>query len=410
MDVDSVAAEVASVVGLAEGRGGVLDVIRAIARSEPVAARVVSRMTELPVPLVTAVCNELRKRGVVQPGRPARLTAAGRTALGAAGQHARLADPAGQQVTGQPEAALADRSDLSGLCPCCGGRGIVVPETVAALSAELAGLAAAAPGAKPELDQTHCTVATKIRRVLRMQEAGALDGKAVIILGDDDLVSVAIAAFCRLAGGPITIRRLTVVDADPDVLDFVGRSVADLGLDVELCHHDLREPLPSGLTGAFDVACTDPPYTIPGAELFLSRAVSALAPDAGGHVFLSFGARRPEQALRAQELMTQMGLTLRALAPGFNEYAGAGVLGGTSHLFHLRTTRGAAPVISGSYPGALYTADMRAAATRPYRCAGCKAVHPVGPGARWPRIADLKSAGCPNCGAAVFRPMALAKR
>ena len=54
--------------------------------------------------------------------------------------------------------------------------------------------AAGAPEAKPELDQTHCTVDTKIRRVLRMHEAGALAGRRILILGDDDLVSVAIAA------------------------------------------------------------------------------------------------------------------------------------------------------------------------------------------------------------------------
>ncbi len=78
MDVDSVIAEVASAVGLAEGAPGVRDVIRAIARAEPVAARDISRMAELPVPIVTAVCNELRKRGVVDRSRPVRLTQASR--------------------------------------------------------------------------------------------------------------------------------------------------------------------------------------------------------------------------------------------------------------------------------------------------------------------------------------------
>ena len=52
MDIDSVAADVAAAVGLAEGRSGVSDVLRAIARSEPVAVREVSRMAELPVPIV----------------------------------------------------------------------------------------------------------------------------------------------------------------------------------------------------------------------------------------------------------------------------------------------------------------------------------------------------------------------
>jgi predicted methyltransferase/DNA-directed RNA polymerase subunit RPC12/RpoP len=386
MDVDTVVAEVASAVGLAEGESGVRDVLRAIARAEPVAARDVSRAAELPVPLVTAVCNELRKRGVVDRGRPVRLTPEGRDAFG------------------------AGTADISGQCPHCAGRGTVIPDAAAPLAAALERMSAAVPEAKPELDQTHCTVATKIRRVLRMHDGGALDGKRIIVLGDDDLTSVAVAAFAALPGVGARIRRLTVVDSDPDVLAFVGAQVAGLGVEVELVQHDLRAPLPSGLLGGFDVACTDPPYTVAGAGLFLSRAVSALTPDVGQHVFFSFGARRPEETLQTQQLITAMGLTVRALVPGFNEYLGAGILAGTSHLFHLRTTAVTRPAVTGDYPGPLYTADLRATPTRPYRCAGCGAEHTVGPGGTWPRISELKSAGCPECGGTVFRPMALEKR
>ena len=64
--------------------------------------------------------------------------------------------------------------------------------------------------------------------------------------------------------------------------------------------------------------------------------------------------------------LKDMGLAVRSLVPGFNSYTGAGVLAGTSNLYHLRTTAGSQPVITGSYPGPLYSADMRAAATRPY--------------------------------------------
>jgi N4-bis(aminopropyl)spermidine synthase len=105
-----------------------------------------------------------------------------------------------------------------------------------------------------------------------------------------------------------------------------------------------------------------------------------------------------------------MGLTVRAMTPNFNEYGGAGILAGTSHLYHLRTTAAPAPLIAGDYAGPLYTADLRATVTRPYRCAGCAAVHAVGPGAQWTRIASLQAAGCPECGGTVFRPMALQQR
>ena len=386
MDIDSVTADVALAVGLAEGPSGVSDVLRAIARSEPVAVRDVSRMAELPVPIVAAVCNELRQRGVVDRARPVRLTPAGRDLL--AGQHA----------------------GLSAACPDCGGTGLAVPGALAGLAARLDRAAAGAPAAKLELDQTHCTVGTKIRRVLRMHEAGALIGRRILVLGDDDLISVAIAAFAGTAGLGAGIERLAVIDSDPEVLAWAGDQIAGTGVRAELVEHDLRSPLPGGLAGGFDVACTDPPYTVAGAELFLSRAVAGLAPEPGRHVFFSFGARRPDEALRTQELIGAMGLTVRGLWPGFNEYLGAGLLAGTSHLYHLRSTAAAKPLIDGEFSGPLYTAQARAAVTRPYRCAGCKAVHEVGPGGRWPGIGALQATGCPKCGGATFRPMPLRPR
>ena len=386
MDMDSVIADVASAVGLAEGPSGVNDVLRAIARSEPVAVREVSRMAELPVPIVAAVCNELRQRGVVDRARPVRLTTAGRDLLAA--QHA----------------------DLGATCPGCGGTGLVIPGALAGLAARLERTAAGAPAAKPELDQTHCTVTTKIRRVLAMHEAGALLGRRILLLGDDDLISVAITAFAAALGVSAGIERLTVIDSDPDVLAWAGDQISGTGIDAELVEHDLRRPLPSGLAGGFDVACTDPPYTVAGAELFLSRAVSGLKPEPGGHVFFSFGARRPDETLRAQQLIGSMGLAVRALWPNFNEYLGAGILAGTSHLYYLRSTAAAAPLVEGDATGPLYTADARATAARPYRCAGCRTVQQVGPGGRWPRIAALQEAGCPHCGGTVFRPMPLRAR
>jgi len=446
INADAVIAEVAAATGLAEGPAGVRDVILAISRTEPVAVRAVSQLAELPVPIVTAICNELRKRGVVDRSRPVRLTDAGREVFGG----------------GQP--------GLTARCPECGGRGVASPELRAELAAGLTAAAEAAPEAKPELDQTHCTVDTKISRVLAMHEAGALAGTRILLLGDDDLVSVAIARFAELHGpagppgpasqhgavplhdaaGPLDavalhdgaggaggsglaggpggsggeagsglaggaglagrVRQLTVLDTDQDVLDCIAAQTAGSGLDIRLVRHDLRQPLPADLVGAFDVACTDPPYTVAGAELFLSRAVAALAPGGGQHVFFSFGARRPADMLRTQQVMAGLGLVLRGLTPNFNEYVGAGVLAGTSHLYHLRTAAGAEPLITGAYDGPLYTADHRAAVTRPYQCANCRAVHPVGPGARWPKIASLQADGCPDCGGTVFRPMPLKQR
>jgi hypothetical protein len=389
MDVDAVAAEVAAAVGLAEGPAGVADVLRVIARHEPVPAREISRRAELPVPIIAAVCNELRKRGVVDRARPVQLTPEGRASL------------TGQAAPGAGQAVITGR------CPCCGGLGFTVPDTAAVLAAPLERAAQAVPAARLDLDQTHCTVDTKLRRVLAMHEAGALAGRRILLLGDDDLVSVALAVFAGHAGPAARPRAVTVLDCDPVLVGYLRGELRGPGFPAEVIEHDLRDPLPAGLAGAFDVACTDPPYTVAGAELFLSRAVAALAPGPGGHVFFSFGPRRPEETTATQRLMADMGLAVRSLTPGFNAYTGAGILAGTSHLYHLRTTQHSRPVVTGRFDGPLYSAQTRAAATRPYRCAACGAVHEVGPGARWAQIAELKAAGCPACGGTVLRPQPL---
>jgi predicted methyltransferase len=364
---------VAAAVGLAEGRAGVLDVLREIARAEPVPVREVSRAVGIPVPIVAAMCNELRGQGLVERAQPVRLTAWGRAEVGTPGPH-----PGG--------------------CPHCGGTGTEIPAELAGFAAELGALADAAPEAKVELDQTHCTVETKLRRVLLLDEAGALAGKRVLVLGDDDLTSLALRAYADRTGRRADV---TVLDVDPGLLAFLR------GHGVDAREHDVREPLPAALAGGYDIVCTDPPYTVPGAELFLSRAAAALRPEVGAHVFFSFGARRPQETVAVQTIIAGMGLAVRAVLPGWNTYTGAGILAGTSTMWHLRTAAPATPSITGTYDGPLYTADGRAAFARPYKCADCKAVWPVGPAQRWARIADLRAAGCPDCGGTTFRPQPL---
>ncbi len=370
LDAERVAAEVAGAVRLAEGSAGVRAVVRAIARGAG-STRAVGRATSLPLPLVAAVCGELRTRGVLTADRPARLTPAGRAAFG------------------------AGASTVSGRCPACDGRGTALGGESALVEA-LAGAAAAVPPVRVELDQTHSTVDTKVRRVLALHDAGALAGRRVLVLGDDDLVSVAIAAFTARHGAAAGPAALTVVELDPALVGYLRDRLAGAPFPVEVVEHDLRSPLPDRLLGAADTVQTDPPYTVAGAELFLTRAVEALRPGAGADVFLSLGVRRPEETVRLLELMARLGLAVRSLVPGFNEYVGAGVLGGTSALWHLVTAATAAGPAAELYTGA--------GKSRRYVCAGCGTAQTVGDRRRWRTIAELKAAGCPSCGGHTFRP------
>jgi predicted methyltransferase len=332
--------EVAAAVGLAEGEPGVRAVLGALARLEPVSIRRLSRTVELPVPLVAAVCGELRKRAVVSEQRPARLT------------------PIGRELFSSGRLALG----RAAACPMCAGRGIVIHDDIAELTAPLASAARRAPAVRLDLDQCHCTVETKLRRVLAIHEADALVGRRILLLGDDDQTSLTIRSLVGRFGSAATVASLTVVDVDSDVVEFARRSLAGAPFAVSCLQHDLREPLPQKLLRGFDTVVTDPPYTVEAARLFLSRAASALA-GPRGDVFLSFGSRRPGASFAVQRAITEMGFVIQRLVRDFNEYVGAGVLGGTSHLYHLLATSELRPCVPGPFAGALYTADTRNASS-----------------------------------------------
>jgi predicted methyltransferase len=333
-----IVAEVAAAVGLAEGESGVRAVLTTLARLEPVSTRRISRVAELPVPIVAAICGELRKREVVARVRPAQLTPDGRRLFAGGGLG-----------LGAP-----------GACAACGGRGVVVPASLKPAGREVAKVAASAPVALPELDQCHCTFDTKLLRVLALHEADALVGRRILVLGDDDLTAVTLAAVVRRLGSAATIRGLTVLDVDSRVVAFARERLRNAPFPTVCVRHDLREPLPAHLVGGFDTVLVDPPYTHAGARLFLSRAADALAGE-GGSVLLSFGSKRPGVSFRVQRSIGEMGFLIRSLVRDFNEYVGAGVLGGTSHLYHLSATSELRPGVVGRFDGPLYTAETGAA-------------------------------------------------
>ena len=325
--------EVATAVGLAEGERGVRTVLAALARLEPVSTRRISRAAALPAPIVAAVCGELRKRSVVADERPTQLTAAGRELF--AGGSLRIGRPS---------------------CAGCGGRGVVVPGELSPLVRELSKAVRGGPPARLELDQCHCTVDTKLRRLLAVHEAGALVGRRVLLLGDDDLTGLALHLLVKHHGSSSTIASLAIVDVDPALISFLAGELAEAPFPVTCVEHDLRQPLPAELVGAFDTVVTDPPYTAAAARLFLSRAADALA-DGCGDVFLSYGSRRPGAAAQLQNVIVEIGFVIQRLSRDFNEYVGAGVLGGTSHLYHLAATDALAPAFTGTFTASLYTAD-----------------------------------------------------
>jgi len=360
-------------------------VLQAFRQLDVTSTKAISRYAGLPLPLVAAVSNELRSRGVISRDRPSHLTSYGVELL----------------------AGLPVDLGMDPTCTACHGHEVLIPAELAPVVTRLEEIMAAGPAVDLSLDQSHCTAETKVRRVLLLLRYGLLPSPDLLLVGDDDLVGIAIALVSAALGRPL-VHRLGIVDISTDVLDYSQDHLTELDQRVDLVQQDLRRPLDPRLGARFEVAMTDPPYTPEGAQLFLARAVEGLRPGAGRSIIFSFGAKGPDESLTVQQSIGALGLTVEAMHRNFNEYRGAGVIGSRSHLRYLSTTDQSHTTISGEYTGMLYTADKRAA-DREYLCLECGAHHLVGPHGRWPYIATLKEEGCPRCGGSRFRPLRLAR-
>jgi predicted methyltransferase/DNA-directed RNA polymerase subunit RPC12/RpoP len=388
--------QVAQAARLREGPAGVAAFLREVFRHSPLPTGELARRLGWPTPVAAAVRGELERAGLLVRTR-------GGSALGEQGQ------AFAREVLG-----LAAREDP--LCPTCAGRRVVIdPARYGALLARLEQIHRANPTVDTTLDQSHGTPETALRRALAMVREGALEGKDVLILGDDDLVSVAVGLLSlsislsisinrrdRDRDGEGLVRRLVVVDVDERFLAHVAAAGQELGFSVETVAHDLREPLPGGLRAAFDTVETDPPYTVAGLRLFLSRGLEGLRPGGGRDAFLSYAPRDPEGQREVVRTCVELGLAPVSITPDFNRYAGAGTLAGSGQFLHLRTTAEARPAVAGRYEGPLYTMEERLA-WRTYRCTGCGALYQVGPGEEFATIEALKARGCPRCGGRRFR-------
>ena len=295
----------AIVCDLAEGEQGVKDILRYIYRFQPVPVHDLARDVQIPVPVVASLRRELEKRKFTERKAGIILTERGLALLNALGISARA-----------PGRAFEVRYECN--------------EYLDKLLPEIENLVAGRPDPDVTLDQSHATLETIIRRVAYIYERDGLEHKDFLFLGDDDLTSLSVLKFADEFG--IKLGRMTVIDVDQRVLNYIQDTSEKMGWDVETVYHDLKDPLPEQLVHSFDVFVTDPPYTFPGISLFALRGVQSLKPVAGKKGILCFSRRDPFHSRPLYANLNMMGLLPQELLPSFNRYVGAQMHAGTSSL------------------------------------------------------------------------------
>ena len=332
MHRDKVLYEVAAAARLEEGAEGVRRMLLAVFRGGPIPIRDLAQEVGLPVPVVAAVRGELEKRGVLVRQGGVALSGAGRAAV--------------QQMLG----VFCNRRFPRPIYP-------ELPDDLSPVLDEMRRICGRRPEVDVRLDQSHATPETALRRAVYLYTHDALEGRDVLILGDDDLTSLALGIFADAMG--TRPRSIIVLETDERLVQFLGDEAREKELHMEVIQCDLREALPDGLAGRFDAFLTDPPYTLQGLDLFVSRGVGALRQEVGKQGYICFGRRSPEEAASVFQAITEMGLAPVEVLPDFNRYVGAQLLAGVSQIIRTVSTPRLSPRVEGDYHGPLYTADRR---------------------------------------------------
>ncbi len=200
---------------------------------------------------------------------------------------------------------------------------------------------------KPDrnLDQFFATEETVLRRAVLLGNMPDISQKQLLFLGDDDLTSVIFSLLFKA-------KRVTVVDIDNRILQFIERISQKEGLPIETFEHDLRNPLPKSEFKRYDIAFFDPPYTPEALNTWLIRAIESTitaGPDrkkkkpevlARKHYILCYGYtdRETERGLKVQHVITSLGLVIQEKIRDFNRYYGVESLGSKSDLYILQPT------------------------------------------------------------------------
>ncbi|MCS7243752.1 MAG: bis-aminopropyl spermidine synthase family protein [Candidatus Calescibacterium sp.] len=153
-------------------------------------------------------------------------------------------------------------------CKGCNGKGFI--NAFNGISKEFGEIIKDRPKAIPEFDQGVVNIDTVISRITFMYYKGDLENRDIVLIGDDDLTSIALS----LTNLP---NKVIVLEADKRLVDYINDKSRKLGLDnLKAISYNVEWKVDNSLRNSFDVFLTDPVETVQGISLFISRGCSML--------------------------------------------------------------------------------------------------------------------------------------
>jgi len=176
----------------------------------------------------------------------------------------------------------------------------------------------------PEFNQGSMRCEDVLKRLAFIYNKGDLCNTRILILGDDDLLSVAIA----MTGLP---QEIIVLDIDERLVHYIQDVSSKEHLNIETEGYSIKNKIP--LHRKIDVFISDPVESLPGIKLFLSRGISLLAN--GGRFY--FGLTHIDSSLskwqKIEHMLVNGGCVITDIIRDFASYPGVYYDGIKKRLF-----------------------------------------------------------------------------
>ncbi|MEM3601158.1 MAG: bis-aminopropyl spermidine synthase family protein [Candidatus Bathyarchaeia archaeon] len=168
---------------------------------------------------------------------------------------------------------------------------------------------------RPTLDffQGHMLEQDVIARIALMHHYGDLHQKDIVLIGDDDFLSIALA-LTRLPSS------IVVLDIDTRIGEFIKRVNLEYDFSIEFRRYNVADPLPADFHGKFDVFSSEPLETLSGLKAFICRGASCLKMNGVGYFGLTLYEASLKKWLAVQKLLTRMNCVITDIIQGFSVY------------------------------------------------------------------------------------------
>ncbi|MEO0087484.1 MAG: bis-aminopropyl spermidine synthase family protein [candidate division WOR-3 bacterium] len=201
----------------------------------------------------------------------------------------------------------------TGLCENCLGKRIIINEDFQKILEKFKEIVKERPQPIVEYIQGYMKEEDVIRRTVFMHSYNDLKEKNILIIGDDDLLSVALA----LTKLP---KRIVVLDIDKRLVDFLEEINKKYDLKIEIFQYNISEPFPKKLKKKFDVFSCEPLETYSGLKLFIGRGINALKKNGVGYFGLTIQEASYPKWQFIQKFINQSNGVITDMIKGFSSY------------------------------------------------------------------------------------------